>query len=127
MPRDSWDCRISACTSSHRTKPKSAERNATGTITAEQNVESERWRRIQALYRTALGQDAHKRAAYLEEICAGDETLRSEIESLLQHGEPPATLFDSPITQLSVDTEAGASALAGAHLAWYQVIGLLGS
>jgi serine/threonine protein kinase len=90
-------------------------------------VESERWRRIQALYQAALAQDAHKRAGYLEEACARDETLRAKVEVLLQHAEPPSTFVDLPVSQLSPHTVDGPPVLIGTQLGCYQVIGLLGS
>ena len=49
-------------------------------------MDAERWRRISALYHDALERPEPERAAYLREVCAGDEELRLEIESLL--GEP---------------------------------------
>jgi hypothetical protein len=44
---------------------------------------SERWRRIEELFHTALAQDAAERAPFLAEACAGDAGLRQEVESLL--------------------------------------------
>src|SRR6476646_893541 len=43
----------------------------------------ERWQRIEELYHAALERTAQDRAGYLEEHCAGDQTLRSDVESLL--------------------------------------------
>ena len=46
-------------------------------------MQSERWRHIEQLYSAALQRDAAQRPAFLKEACAGDETLRREVEALL--------------------------------------------
>ncbi len=46
-------------------------------------MEPERWRRIEQLYHSALKVEESERAAFLEENCAGNESLRHEVESLL--------------------------------------------
>ena len=43
----------------------------------------ERWQQIERLYHAAVAHDATERAAFLEEECAGDQSLRQEVESLL--------------------------------------------
>ena len=43
----------------------------------------ERWRRVEALYHAALARDARDRALFLEDVCAGDDALRRDVESLL--------------------------------------------
>ncbi len=43
----------------------------------------ERWHRIEELYHAARAQPAADRAAFLARACRGDETLRVEVESLL--------------------------------------------
>jgi eukaryotic-like serine/threonine-protein kinase len=46
-------------------------------------MKSGQWRRVEALYHAALQHAAGEQAAFLKEACAGDETLRHEVESLL--------------------------------------------
>jgi len=43
----------------------------------------ERWRQIEQVYHAALDRDPRSRAAYVEENCAGDESLKREVNSLL--------------------------------------------
>ena len=43
----------------------------------------ERWQQIKQLYNSALELDPSQRNAFLREACAGDDTLRKEIERLL--------------------------------------------
>jgi hypothetical protein len=41
------------------------------------------WRKVVELFDAALGVETGWRAAFLEESCAGDESLRRQVESLL--------------------------------------------
>ena len=45
----------------------------------------ERWARIEQLYHEVLGLAATERGSFLADACAGDDTLREEVESLLAH------------------------------------------
>jgi serine/threonine-protein kinase len=46
-------------------------------------MRAEHWQRVEALYHAARAHNAQDRAAFLTEACAGDETLRRDVESLL--------------------------------------------
>lgn len=59
-------------------------------------MDPERWRKIEALYEAALGVEPPQRAALLAERCAGDESLRSEVESLLLHDEKAGRFLNTP-------------------------------
>jgi hypothetical protein len=43
----------------------------------------ERWQHVARIYALAIDQDAAGRDAFLSDACAGDEALRSEVESLI--------------------------------------------
>jgi hypothetical protein len=45
---------------------------------------SERWRRVERVYLSALGRTDVERSALLDDLCAGDDTLRRDVESLLR-------------------------------------------
>jgi hypothetical protein len=45
--------------------------------------DSEEWRRIEEIFLAAADKDGPSRARYLDEACAGDATVRTEVESLL--------------------------------------------
>ena len=55
----------------------------------------ERWATIERLYHEALACDAGERGAFLADACAGDDRLRSEVESLLAH-DGGAAFLSSP-------------------------------
>lgn len=46
-------------------------------------MKDERWQRVKALYHSALKIPADQRVAFLEDSCAGDTSLREEVESLI--------------------------------------------
>jgi predicted ATPase/predicted Ser/Thr protein kinase len=52
----------------------------------------ERWATVKRLHQAALEREASERAAFLDDACAGDDTLRREVDSLLAH-EPAAAAF----------------------------------
>jgi len=43
-----------------------------------------RWEQVEKICQEALELEESRRAAFLEEACAGDEELRQEVESLLK-------------------------------------------
>ncbi len=80
----------------------------------------ERWRQITALFHVALANHATARSAFLDEACAGDPTLRSEVDALLS-GHDGAGAFGE--TRVGV---AGESAASGTTLGTYRIDALLG-
>ena len=92
-------------------------------------MDADRWRRIERLYHAALDRPAGERAPCLAEACAGDETLRREIEALLG---APATA-DSPFAQPAAMMAGGAasrpatSPLAGRRLGAYLLDARIGA
>ena len=46
-------------------------------------MKSDRWQQIERLCHAALEREESQRAAFLEEACEGDDTLRREVEDLL--------------------------------------------
>jgi serine/threonine protein kinase len=64
-------------------------------------VEPERWRQIERLYYSALELEADRRAAFLDQACAGDRNLRREVESLLAPLEGDETYLEAPALQVA--------------------------
>ncbi|HEV8715657.1 MAG TPA: protein kinase, partial [Candidatus Binatia bacterium] len=61
----------------------------------------ERWQEIKRLYNSALELESDQREAYLEEACAGDESLRKEIERLLAQQAEAEDLLGSPALEVA--------------------------
>jgi serine/threonine protein kinase len=91
-------------------------------------VTLERWRRIEQLYHAALERTANERAGYIDEHCAGDQALRSEVESLLLNGQESWFLERRAIdvAAQSYDPEEVLD-LTGRKLGRYEVISRLGA
>jgi hypothetical protein len=101
-------------------------------------MEHERWRRIEALYHSALKVPAAQRSAFLENSCGTDIALRDEIESLLTRqtsaqefmAVPAFELAAQQIAQRKNRDDAGQPAeefVPGSFLAnRYRIVTLLG-
>jgi eukaryotic-like serine/threonine-protein kinase len=77
---------------------------------------SERWERVKRLVDQALAREISERRRFLDESCAGDDSLRAEVESLLRYEQD--ALLDSAAT--------AEDDLAGRKLAHYRILGELG-
>ena len=55
-----------------------------------------RWQQIERLYHAALARPAADRASFLVEACAGDESLRREVEELLDTPRTADGVFAAP-------------------------------
>ncbi len=56
----------------------------------------ERWQQASQILEIALERSPERRAAYLDEVCANDDELRRELESLLAASVQAGSLLDSP-------------------------------
>jgi tetratricopeptide (TPR) repeat protein len=59
-------------------------------------VTREEWLRIKSVAADAWEQPAEARAAFLASACAGNDSLREEVERLLRHTEAAAALYETP-------------------------------
>jgi TolB-like protein/Tfp pilus assembly protein PilF len=101
-------------------------------------MESERWQQIERLYHSALARPESERAGFLKDCCAGDESLRLQVDALLEsHGkaeqfmEVPALdvmarLLDGDQPQDGPFTE-NEGRLAGPTISHYRILEKLGS
>src|SRR5262245_65706927 len=86
----------------------------------------DRWRRIEALYHSALEHEPEQRAAFLAEACSNDITLRHEVESLLSQDRSP---IDEPPWKAArelLPTNSTARLSSGTRLGPYEAIELVG-
>ena len=59
-------------------------------------MDPERWQRIESIFHKALDAGEDRRARVLVESCAGDESLRREVESLLAQHESAGEFMERP-------------------------------
>jgi eukaryotic-like serine/threonine-protein kinase len=89
-------------------------------------VTSERWRHVESLYYEALQIPAEERARFLNDACAGDETLNSEVASLL--AQDSGGFFETPAMDAAAKLITSAHpSLIGAHIGPYHLESLLGA
>jgi serine/threonine protein kinase len=89
----------------------------------------ERYRQIGDVYGSALELEPHDREAFLDKACAGDDDLRSEVESLLASNQNAKDFISgSALETIAVDLARNQEiAGAGQRLGHYVIHSLLGS
>ncbi|MDA2924420.1 serine/threonine protein kinase, partial [Acidobacteria bacterium AH-259-L09] len=92
-------------------------------------MEPERWQQIDKLLEAALEREGSRRAAFLEEACAGDEALRQEVESLLVSYEQAGSFMEAPALKVAAKglVEDQAQSLVGRQIGSYKILSLLGA
>ncbi len=87
-------------------------------------ADAERWQRLKAIVGEALERPETERAAYLEAACGGDEALRREVASLLEHESPSEDFLDQPLV---LGADPAVPLPEGSRLGPWRVQSLLGS
>ena len=85
-----------------------------------------RWSTVDGLFEAALSRAPSERSAFLDEACAGDDTLRREVESLLAHDRDARGFLEAPAVELVEDTGSDSS-LVGRQFGAHRIVALLGS
>src|SRR5262249_5584243 len=89
----------------------------------------ERWKQIDELFSAVLELDVEKRAAFLEEACAGDEALKKEVETLLSSDGQADSFIVSPASQMAAEllSEPPARLFPGEAIGPYKILSLVGA
>ena len=89
-------------------------------------MEPERWQQIDKLLEAALEQEESQREAFLKEACKGDEALRQEVESLLEHQSEH--FMEGPAVGMAAEglVKDQVQALVGKQMGSYKILSLLG-
>jgi serine/threonine-protein kinase len=91
-------------------------------------VTSKRWQEIDKLLEGALELDAGERAAFLDQACAGDETLRRKVDALLISHEREARSVETPALEMTAQPLSNqARSMVGCQLSHYQILEFLGA
>src|SRR5438552_5540431 len=62
---------------------------------------TERWQKVNQLLESLLEQDPEQWAGYLDKACAGDTSLRAEVESLIALRGRAQNFLESPISDVA--------------------------
>ncbi|MFL6277953.1 MAG: protein kinase domain-containing protein [Blastocatellia bacterium] len=89
---------------------------------------AERWQQIEVIYYAALEIPAAARADFLQQACAGDTQLRSEVDSLLSSHDQASGFLDSPALEVAARevAESASTTVINATLPHYRIISALG-
>jgi serine/threonine protein kinase len=84
----------------------------------------EKWDQVMELFALALERDPEERSGFLRQACAGDDSLRTEIESLLSSFDRASTfLEDCPAADL---VAAQSRAMTGRRIGAYRILREIG-
>jgi serine/threonine protein kinase/Tol biopolymer transport system component len=86
----------------------------------------ERYRQIGEIYHAVLEVDGEKRGAFLDRTCAGDEVLRSEVESLIASHEQASDFIATPALAVAAGMLSRRDSLVGQKIANFHVLSLIG-
>src|ERR1700756_2793461 len=99
-------------------------------------MQAERWKKIESIFQKALEHEEAHRAAVIEDSCAGDESLRREVESLLAHHKNARDFIETPAFEsearpvaggLNPDAGKASSAVKGKLVGHYRIVEQIGS
>lgn len=87
----------------------------------------QRWQQINDLFQAAAELSLDERSGMLEECCAGDESLRLEVESLLASDEQARDFIEEPAIKVAAEllTVNQPGLRAGDHIGSYEVLALI--
>jgi serine/threonine protein kinase len=92
--------------------------------------ESSRWREIEELFHAACELETSQRAAFLDQACAGDAELRSEVETLLASVTDRSQFIEASLENAArdlIEHPHPAVLAVGQRFGAYQIIRLLGA
>ena len=98
-------------------------------MTNDDEAPSERWRRVERVYLSALARKDVERSALLDDLCGGDETLRHEVEALLRVQPAAGSFLDTGAMAVAAEIMRGevGTDLIGQTLDGYTITGRLGA
>ena len=85
------------------------------------------WEILKEIFHTAVALNPSERTAFVEHACRGNESLRKQVESLLESHEETNNFVDSPAYQATAAMLIEEPALKpGQFVSHYQILSLLG-
>jgi len=92
-------------------------------------VRDERWEEVERIYHLTLERESSERPTFLVQACAGDETLRREVESLLTYEHDAESFIEAPALEVAARIMAGEHSpiRAGDRFNQYRIVSMLGA
>ncbi len=90
-------------------------------------MDRERWDRVQELFEMSRGLDRDQRRVLLTRECAGDSSLRNEVEALLESNDRAGDFIEGAIGKAASElNDAETLPLIGRRVGAYEIVGELG-
>ena len=91
-------------------------------------VSSANWERVKEIFETVLARPFAERDAYLDQVCAGDDAVRGEVESLLKSYEQAESFMETPAVHSAAETliENEHRLIVGQKLDHYEILEAIG-
>jgi len=92
-------------------------------------MKAERWKQIDSIFQAAIERSAPDRAAFLDHACANDQSLRSEVEALIDSHEKAGSFIESPVFEAAAELveDSGTESLIGRSIGPYKISAQLGA
>lgn len=96
-------------------------------------MKPERWQQLDELFHAALERAPEMRAAFLDEACAGDQSLREEVVVLLAAHKEAGSFIESPALEIEAKSlareqrDAAPQSLLGETVGHCRLVSVLGS
>ena len=92
------------------------------------HITAERWQRVEAVLHSALERAPDECAAFLDEVCDGDDFVRREVESLLAYRAEAQSFIERPAFAFAADelADEASAAIEGQRIGPYRIIRELG-
>ena len=91
----------------------------------------DRWNRVKSVFSDALDRPPSERTAFVAEACGEDESMRRDVESLLDSDRQAGSFIETPAAALLGQAPLEQSVLpdraAGTFLGPYEILGFVGA
>lgn len=86
----------------------------------------ERWQQLKQIFQSALERNPAERSAFLNQACAGDPALRSEVESLISSHDQAGDSIEAMAAEAATEMLANDRAIVGKQIGRYQILARIG-
>jgi serine/threonine protein kinase/lipopolysaccharide biosynthesis regulator YciM len=88
-----------------------------------QEMKKNSWKKVEKIFHATLDLPSGERQTYLQNVCAGDNKLFSEVESLIESLEKESDFLDEPVFEFGLGAlyENGRKKLRGTTIGFYEL------
>ena len=86
----------------------------------------QRWQQLKQIFQSALERNPAERSAFLNQACAGDPALRSEVESLISSHDQAGNSIEAMAVEAATEMLANNRVIVGKQIGHYKVISRIG-